>query len=126
MTSVARLLGACLLLAVAAPSSAQTSPAIVAAKQAGVVGERYDGYLGLAAPASDSVTRQVGAVNILRRSLYTDLAARRNVNLQAVGIAAGCELLAEVRVGERYMLNDGVWRRRNAGQPAPVPGYCGR
>jgi hypothetical protein len=25
-----------------------------------------------------------------------------------------------------YMLSDGKWRRRAAGQPAPVPGYCGR
>jgi hypothetical protein len=113
-----------LALAVVAPAAAQTNPAIAAARQAGVVGERYDGYLGYSATASAAVRRQVGAVNIRRRSLYTGLATRRNVNPQAVGIAAGCELLAEVRVGEIYMLNDGVWRRRGGGQPAPVPGYC--
>jgi len=109
----------------AAPVTAQT-PQIAAARQAGSVGERFDGYLGFAAGASESVRRQVGSVNIRRRSLYTSLATRRRVNVEAVGIAAGCELLAEVKVGESYMLNDGVWRRRSPGQAAPVPAYCGR
>ena len=107
----------------AGPAAAQTS-AIEAARKAGIVGERFDGYLGLAAPASEQVRRQVGGVNIRRRSLYTELATRRGVTIEAVGIAAGCELLAKVKPGELYMLNDGVWRRRAPGQPAPVPSYC--
>ena len=117
--------GAALALAGAA-APAQTSPAIVAARQAGVVGERYDGYLGYPANPGEKVSREVGAVNIKRRSLYTGLATRRNATVQEVGIAAGCELLAEVKVGETYMLNDGVWRRRDPGQPVPVPTYCPR
>lgn len=115
-----------LLLAIAAPAVSQTSATVVAAKQSGTVGERFDGYLGFAGAASDTVRRQVGAINIKRRSLYTDLAARRNATVQEVGIAAGCELLAGVNVGETYMLQDGKWRRRGAGQDAPVPGYCGK
>ncbi|HEX7931407.1 MAG TPA: DUF1318 domain-containing protein, partial [Sphingomicrobium sp.] len=47
---------------------AQTSPAIVSARQAGMVGERYDGYLGYAANPGERVSREVGAVNIKRRS----------------------------------------------------------
>ncbi len=104
---------------------AQTSPAIMAARQAGIVGERYDGYLGYSASPGERVSREVAAVNIKRRSLYTGLATRRSATVQEVGIAAGCELLAEVRAGEAYMLSDGVWRRRAAGHPAPVPSYCG-
>jgi uncharacterized protein len=115
-----------LAIALAAPAAAQTSPAIAVAKQAGVVGERFDGYLGFASAPSERIRRQVGAINIQRRSLYTGLATRRRATAQEVGIAAGCELLAEVRVGEAYMLNDGVWRRRASGQPAAVPSYCGR
>lgn len=125
MTFTLRLVCAALVLPIAAPAAAQANPVVVAARQAGVVGERFDGYLGLAATAPEEVRRQVGAVNIRRRSLYTGLATRRGVNLQAVGIAAGCELLDDVKVGEVYMLDDGVWRKRAAGQPAPVPGYCG-
>ena len=118
-------LGAVLAVAGAA-AIAQTGPAIVAARQAGIVGERYDGYLGYSANPGEEVSRQVGAVNIKRRSLYTGLATRRNATVQEVGIAAGCELLAEVKAGEIYMLSDGTWRRRAPGQPAPVPSYCGR
>lgn len=124
MSLFARLLGALLLATAAAPALAQTASPVIAARASGIVGERYDGYLGFAATPSEQVRRQVGAINIRRRSLYTALASRRGVNLQAVGIAAGCELLAQVKVGEAYMLNDGVWRKRLAGQPAPVPAYC--
>jgi uncharacterized protein YdbL (DUF1318 family) len=114
------------LLALPGPSSAQSGSAVAGAKAAGIVGERFDGYLGFAATPSEAVRRQAGAINIHRRSLYTGLATRRNATVQEVGIAAGCELLATVNVGEAYMLNDGVWRRRAAGEAAPVPSYCGR
>jgi uncharacterized protein YdbL (DUF1318 family) len=121
-----RLVLAATLIGLAAPAAGQSSLEIAAAKSMGIVGERYDGYLGFAARPSEAVRRQMGAVNIRRRSLYTGLAARRNATVQEVGIAAGCELLAGIRVGEAYMLNDGAWRKRAPGQPAPVPGYCGR
>lgn len=114
------------LLAVTFPAQAQTAGSVLAAQRAGIVGERFDGYLGFAAAASERVQREVGAINIKRRSLYTGLAARRRVTVGEVGIAAGCELLAGVGVGESYMLNDGKWRRRGAGQPVAVPAYCTR
>lgn len=121
-----RLCLASALLAAAVPASAQDGSVIVAARQAGIVGERYDGYLGLAREADEGVRRQVGAVNIRRRSLYTGLAARRNVTVVAVGIAAGCELLSTTRVGEAYLLNDEKWRWRESGESAPAPDYCRR
>jgi uncharacterized protein YdbL (DUF1318 family) len=119
------LAAAAALVAAAVPVAAQSRPEIAAAKRAGTVGERYDGYLGLASSATEQVRRQVGAVNIKRRSLYTDLAARRGATVQEVGIAAGCQLLAGVNVGESYMLSDGSWHRRPAGAPPPNPDYCG-
>ena len=114
------------LLALAAPALAQGSPELAAARANGVLGERFDGYLGYSARASERVRREAGAINIKRRSLYSGLAARRNATVQEVGITAGCQLLGQVKVGESYMLNDGAWRRRAAGQPAPVPSYCTR
>jgi uncharacterized protein len=107
----------------AAPSAAQT-PAVNAARGAGAVGERYDGYLGIAAATSAAVHSQVATINIQRRSLYSNLAARKGVSPQDVGITAGCQLLARVGPGEPFMLADGKWRRRAPGQPAPVPDYC--
>jgi uncharacterized protein YdbL (DUF1318 family) len=110
-------------LLAAAPAAAQT-PAMDAARATGVVGERYDGYLGAAGAASAVVRSQVATINIQRRSLYTRFAASKGVSPQDVGITAGCQLLARVGVGEAYVSADGTWRRRSAGQPAPVPDYC--
>ena len=126
MKAVRTLFLAAALLCAAGPADSQSTPAVSAAVDAGIVGERYDGYLGLAAAAGEDVRRQVSAMNIKRRSLYTSLAARRRVTLQAVGIAAGCELLATVEVGQAFMLQDGEWRTRAPGEAAPVPGYCTR
>lgn len=110
----------------ASPAAAAQGSSVAAARQSGTVGERFDGYLGYSASASPAIRRQVGAVNIRRRSLYTGLATRRQVTVQEVGIAAGCELLAEVKVGEAYVLSDGIWRTRGSGEAAPVPAYCRR
>jgi hypothetical protein len=110
-------------LVLASATAAQT-PALDAARAAGAVGERYDGYLGVAAPISAQVRSQVSTINVRRRALYSNLAARRGASPQDVGITAGCQLLARVGVGHSYMLTDGVWRRRGQGQPAPVPDYC--
>lgn len=112
-----------LVLVLAAPAASQT-PGVDAARAAGAVGERYDGYLGLARPASGTVRSQVANINIERRSLYSQLAQSRGVSPQDVGVAAGCQLLGRVGIGEAYMWSDGAWRRRGPGQPAPTPGYC--
>ena len=109
----------------AVPSAAPAQyPALDAARQAGQVGERYDGYLGYASTPSATVQRQVQAVNIRRRALYVDLGRRRNVTPEVAGIATGCELLKRIAVGESYMLSDRIWRRRAPGEPAPHPSYC--
>ena len=114
---------AALAMLSALPAAAQT-PAVNAARAAGSVGERFDGYLGIAAAVDPAVRSQVGSINIQRRALYSNLAARKGVSPNDVGITAACELLARVPVGGAYMLGDGAWRRRAAGQSAPVPAYC--
>jgi uncharacterized protein len=108
----------------AAPAAGQ-SPVVAQAIQAGQVGERYDGYMGFVGTPSPELRRQVSAINIRRRNLYTELAGRRNVTPQVVGMATACQLLTQLRAGEAYMLSDGTWRRRAAGQPISLPNYCG-
>jgi uncharacterized protein len=110
-------------MVLAGPAVAQTA-AVNAARAAGIVGERYDGYLGFAATPPPGARSQVATINIQRRSLYSNLATSRGASPVEVGISAGCQLLARVGVGQSYMLGDGVWRRRAPGQPAPVPDYC--
>jgi uncharacterized protein YdbL (DUF1318 family) len=109
-------------LAVSAPVVAQSS-AVNGARSAGIVGERYDGYLGMAAPAPPYVRSQVATINIQRRALYSRLAAAKGASPQDVGVTAGCQLLARVAIGEVYLWTDGRWRRRAPGQ-SPVPDYC--
>ncbi len=107
----------------AVPAAAQ-SPAIAQAIEAGQVGERYDGYMGISGTVSAEVRRQVSAVNIRRRNLYLQLSARRNVTAELAGMATGCQLLSQLAAGEPYMLGDGVWRRHLAGEAVPLPDYC--
>ena len=119
---LAALLLAALLTAT--PLAAQDG-GLAAARAAGLVGERYDGYLGLSRTAADATRRQVAAINIKRRALYTDLAQRKGVSREEVGVTAACQLLARVAVGEAYLMADNVWRRRAAGSGPPRPDYCG-
>ncbi len=116
------LLGAALLL-LAGPAVAQSE--VIAARAAGVVGERYDGYLGAVEPLAPRLRAQVSAINIKRRALFSGLAARRGVSTQDVGVAAACALLGRVAVGEAYQLAQSDWRRRAPGESAPRPDYCG-
>jgi hypothetical protein len=114
-----------LAASLALPAAASQDPATVeAARRAGVIGERYDGYMGLVGTPSAEVRRQVAAVNLRRRNLYIGLASRRNVTPQVVGIATACELIEGLAPGQFYMLADGVWRRRIAGQAVALPSHC--
>ena len=117
-------IAAAVAIAAAAPVAAQT-PTVNAARAAGQVGERFDGYLGYARPVPAALRSQVDAINIRRRAIYSNFAASRGVSPQEVSFTAGCQLLARVAVGEVYLLSDNTWRRRSAGQRPPVPSYCG-
>jgi uncharacterized protein YdbL (DUF1318 family) len=113
------------LLAGAGTAALAQTPAVDQARAQGVVGERFDGYMGVAGPVSGAVRSQVAAINIKRRTLYSRLAAEKGVSPSDVGLTAGCKLLAQVAVGQAYLLADGQWRRRTAGQGSVAPAYCG-
>ena len=91
---------------------------------AGQVGERYDGYIGVAAPVSPRCESQVASINIQRRSLYSKLAASRGVSPPESAYTAAASFSDASASGEAYMLSDGAWRRRAAGQAVPLPDYC--
>ena len=124
MRKILLLLLAVASLAAPAPAVAQEAAAIVQARRAGLIGERYDGYLGFVANPPAELRRQVDAINIRRRSLYYDLAARKGVTPEEVGITTACSLLRRIGVGEYYLPGQGGWRRYTPGR-SPVPAYCG-
>ena len=98
-------------------------PAIAGARASGAVGEQADGYLGFAKTPSAALRAAVDAVNIKRRAVYTDLAAKRGVRIQDVAAARGCDQLRDrVQTGEAYLLPDGTWRTKSG--PITLPSYC--
>lgn len=117
------LCAALLAAAIGSPAVSQT-PQISQAIAAGRIGERFDGYMGFAVAPSDDLRRQVTAINIQRRNLYTQLAQQRNVTAQLVGLTTACTLFRQLAAGEAYMLNDQIWRRHVVGQAAPAGAYC--
>ena len=67
------------VLVMAAPASAQQrDPAYAAARAAGQVGEKTDGYLGFPVPPSAEVRRMADDINIKRRALYAQKAAEQH------------------------------------------------
>jgi uncharacterized protein YdbL (DUF1318 family) len=100
--------------------------AAAALRATGEVGEQADGYMGLVGSASADVRSQVDSINIQRRARYTELASQRGATIEEVAAATACQIFAgRVGPGQYYRLPDGVWRRRNGGEPVPRPSHCG-
>ncbi|MEA3018453.1 MAG: uncharacterized protein QOI38_3175 [Sphingomonadales bacterium] len=119
------LIAAALLLGLAGAAAAALQETATELRATGLVGERYDGYLGLVGQAPPRVRAEMDAVNIRRRAHYTELARLRRARVEEVGVAAACEILASrVAPGQYYLLPDNVWRRREGSEPVPRPAYC--
>lgn len=120
--------GGALLAAVlgAGVAWAQAEEAVVAqARAAGQVGEQADGYLGFVSSPSGELKAAVDAINIKRRAIYTDIAARQKATVQEVAAARGCDQLARrVGPGEYYRAGGG-WAQRAGSAPVPLPAVCG-
>lgn len=104
-------------LALAAPASAQRDPAYQAARAAGQVGEKTDGYLGVVGNQSAEIRRMVDELNILRRQNYTERARAQGATIEEYAITQGCILISRTVAGERYQAPDGSWQTRGAGAP---------
>lgn len=130
MRHVKYLVAASVALAVAAGGAgivmAQGSEeAVVAsARAAGAVGEQADGYLGFVRTPSAELKAAVDAINIKRRAIYTDIAAKQNATVQEVATARGCDQLARrVAPGQAYKIG-GAWQVRGS-DPIQLPAVCG-
>ncbi len=97
-------------LAVSAPSASAGDPVIDAAKAAGIVGERADGYLGLVkGDAEPTVKRRVNEINGKRRALYERLARETGTTVEEVGIITAEKQFAQTVSGHFFMGADGRW-----------------
>ncbi|MBX7457607.1 YdbL family protein [Qipengyuania sp. 1NDH17] len=102
---------------IAAPAYAQRDPAYAAARAAGEVGEKMDGYLGIVGPETAELRRIVNDINIKRRAVYSQKAQASNATLEEYALAAGCQAILATVPGEKYQAPDGSWQTRTSAPP---------
>lgn len=118
MKTATKLIAATLAIAgLAAPALAQRDPAYAAARAAGEVGEKIDGYLGVVGTGSPALQAVVNDINIKRRALYAQRAQAANATLDEYALTAGCQAIMATKPGEKYQAPDGSWQTRGAGAP---------
>ena len=102
-------------LAVSAPAFAQRDPAYDAARRAGQVGEKMDGYLGVVGEQSATIRDLVSNINIRRRANYAERAqaAQPPATLQEYAFTQGCILIARLEDGLKYQAPDGTWQTKS-------------
>lgn len=117
--------GLMLAAAIGGTAIAQGEDGVIAtARASGDVGEQADGYLGFTGSPGQSLKAAVDAVNIKRRAIYTDIAAKQGATVQEVAAARGCDQLAKrVAPGQKYRIGGG-WQTRGAGA-IDLPAVCG-
>jgi uncharacterized protein YdbL (DUF1318 family) len=101
----------------AAPSWAQRDPAYAAARAAGQIGEKMDGYLGIVGGGGAELRNMVGDLNIKRRANYTERARAQSVTVEEYAFTQGCILISRTVAGEKYQAPDGSWQTRGSGPP---------
>lgn len=109
------------LTGIAAPALAQRDPAYEAARKAGKVGEKADGYLGVVAGGDAALQKLVDDINIKRRALYAQKAQSANATLEEYALTAGCVAIARTAPGEKYQTPDGKWQTRTSAAPTRDP-----
>lgn len=104
-------------LAGATAALAQRDPAYAAARAAGEVGERMDGYLGVVGAPTPELKKLVGDINIKRKQVYFEQAQEQHVTPEEYAFSAGCKAIARTVAGERYQAPDGIWKTRTGAPP---------
>lgn len=105
---------AALALMVSAPMASAGDPVIDAAKAAGTVGERIDGYLGVvdASRADPATLRKVEEINAKRREAYADLAGRTGATVEQVARVTGEKLIGNASANEFVLDETGRWTKK--------------
>lgn len=120
MTIAALLLGATATGAMA--YQAGRDPAYQSAREAGLVGEKPDGYLGFVSAPSPAIRALVEDINIKRRAAYSKEALANGATIEEMALRTGCRLIAErTAAGEKYQTPSGEWKTRGSSPPELDP-----
>jgi len=106
---------------VASPALAQRDPAYAAARAAGEVGEKMDGYLGIVGAPTHDLKTMVDDLNIKRKAVYAQQAQAQHVTVEEYALTAGCLAIARTVPGEKYQAPDGSWATRTSAPPRSDP-----
>lgn len=115
MTYIRSLFLALAILAagvVASPAAMAGDPTIDAAIEAGEVGERIDGFLGVVSTTDARTLRKVQEINNKRRALYDQLAGETGTTAAQVGRVTGEKQIAKLSSGDFYMDETGNWKQK--------------
>lgn len=101
------------LLLGAPPAAAQQEKPLDAPRAAGVVGERYDGYVVLRdGNAPQDIKDLVVKVNDRRKSFYAKRAAEDKVPEAAIGKIYAQQIMKRAPAGTYFLDESGKWTRR--------------
>lgn len=108
---LAAALPAAAVLPLALPRAAMAQEAgLDALKAQGLVGERFDGYVGAVKSQTDAGTQQViDRINLQRKDRYRAIAARRGASLSAVERIAGAQVIERAPSGTWVMPEGSGW-----------------
>ena len=106
---------------IATPALAQRDPAYAAARAAGQVGEKMDGYLGVVGAGSGEVRAMVNDLNIKRKAVYAQQAQAQHATVEEYAFTSGCLAIARTAPGEKYQAPDGSWATRTSAPPQRDP-----
>lgn len=81
------------------------------AKQAGMVGEQTDGYLGVVTAQADA-SKLVLTVNNKRLQIYRRLAKKNNLSVASVATIAGKKAIAKTAKGNYIQSSQGRWVKK--------------
>jgi len=105
------------LVLVASPALAQRDPAYAAARAAGQVGEKMDGYLGIVGAPTAALKTMVDDLNIKRKAVYAQQAQAQHATVEEYALTAGCLAIARTVPWEKYQAPDGSWATRTSAPP---------
>lgn len=100
---------------IATPALAQVDAvkaAVDAAKAAGKVGERWDGFVGAVTTVDASTQAAIEAMNARRKGIYVETAAKTGATPEQAGVVFAEKIILGLPAGYYYMPQGGSWMKK--------------
>jgi uncharacterized protein YdbL (DUF1318 family) len=82
------------------------------AKQAGLIGEQANGYIGFVATVSSDIKELVKSVNVKRKVRYIKIATDKKIPLSEVTKIGGAQTIAKTKTGNYIMRVGEGWTKK--------------